>query len=171
MQFSSSFWNWRSTNITSLSFNCPLLLFTDLYLLLIKSPCNLHCQKQPNSLSQWGLSNACKNFFVTMILLQWKTEVKRLGSLKAWRGNRFRCNIFRLCKWCKKSDHLVLRSYFYLQSWHLVQRAFFCDFLVYFCIWKISRALFFWVIVVLCHIQKHLVEIHVRKMIAIYISS
>lgn len=137
----------------------------------MKTPCNTHPQKQSNILSQWGLSNVCNSFFVTAILLPWKTGVKRLDSLKSWRGNRFRCNIFRLCIWCKKFDHLVLHSYFYLQSWHLVQRVFFIIFLSIFVSKRSVEHYFVWVFVVLCPVQKHLVEIHVKKMIAIHILS
>lgn len=148
----------------------PPFLFSDLYLLLMKSPCNTHPQKQTFWVSEAHQMTAII-FFVIVILLQWNTEVRRLGRLKTWRGNRFRCNIFRLCIWCKKSDHLVLHGHFYLQSWHLVRTGFSCDFLVYFCIWKICRALYFWVIVVLWLVRKYLVEKHVKKMITIHILS
>lgn len=76
-------------------------------------------QKKTNTASQWGLSNNCKIFFffITVILLQRKSQLKRLSTLKTWRRRTFSCFLFRLCIECSKSDHLVLHCYFDLESW------------------------------------------------------
>lgn len=56
-------------------------------------------------------------FFITVILLQRKSQLKRLSTLKTWRRRTFSCFLFRLCIECSKSDHLVLHCYFDLESW------------------------------------------------------
>lgn len=93
---------------------------------------NCHPQKKNHCQSVRPIKWLQEIFFLTVILLLWKTEVKRLSSLRNWRRNRFGCKIFRLCIWCKKFCHLDLHGYFDLQSWLFVW--FFCHRLWFCCL-------------------------------------